>query len=423
MLRYARLLPFLVLLLSACGTPGPHTATPRTGPWRMVFDLRKDTAEERADLPFLCDLQQVDSGWVMFVENGSERIKVHEISIKGDSIHIRMPMFDAALLGKLEGDSVIHGQWHNYLRGPGYVVPFEAHAGPWPRFISHTPGRGHFDGQWKTLFATNDCCDSSYAIGMFHQEGDRITGTFATETGDYRFLDGIASGDSLFLSSFNGTQANLFKAVLRNDSLIGHFYGGTHFRAGWKAERNATFRLRDEDSLTTLKEGYKMVDFSFPSIDGGRISPKDPEHQGKVLLVQIMGSWCPNCMDEAVLLKELYARHHAEGLDIVGVAFERYPDERRALAALDRFRDHMGISYPICYAGEAKKETLHDKLPFLQDFMSYPTCIFVGRDGKVRRIHTGFYGPGTGELYAAYSREIDRFIADLLAEPQGQKAQ
>ena len=50
--------------------------------------------------------------------------------------------------------------------------------------------------------------------------------------------------------------------------------------------------------------------------------------------------------------------------------------------------------------------------------MSYPTCIFIGRDGMVRRIHTGFYGPGTGaERYAAYSRDIELFVTDLLKEP------
>lgn len=410
----------LLILLSSCVRPHQQDQDPRTGPWRFVLDLRNDSSEARADLPFLAELQQQDQGWVLFVKNGEERIKVHEITIVGDSVHVRMPLFDAALLGRLEGDSVIRGRWHNYLRGPGYSVPFVAHAGPQPRFSPQVPARAGFGGQWKTLFTGTSCCDSSYAIGLFQQDNERVTGTFATETGDYRFLEGVVSGDSLFLSSFNGTQANLFKAVLRNDSILGLIYGGTHHRGAWKAERNASFRLRDEDSLTTVKEGYQMVDFNFPTIDGGHVSPKDPEHAGKVLVVQVLGSWCPNCMDESLLLKEVYAKYHGQGLDIVGISFERYAEEQKARATLQRFSKHLDLPYPIGYAGEAKKENLQAQLPFLKDFMSFPTCIFIGRDGTVRRVHTGFYGPGTGEHYAAYSRELDRFIADLIAEPAGQ---
>lgn len=367
-------------------------------------------------LPFLMTLERDSAGWLAHVHNGQEHIPIREITVGTDSITLRMPLFDSEFKGRIINDSTFSGKWHNHLKGPDYVIPFTAHAGTHDRFPGST-SRTTLQGEWKTYFHGDSCCDPTGAIGIFEQHGDHLTGTFATETGDYRFLEGAVHGDSLFLSSFNGNQANLFHAVLRNDSLFGTYYAGTHWKEKWVATHDPDFRLRDDDSLTFLKEGYDMVDFRFPNIDGGEVSPLDRRHKGKVLMVQIMGSWCPNCADEAVLLEQMQRKYHGEGLDVIGVAFERYPTEERALAGLKRFRDHLELTYPIAYAGEAKKGAANAKLPFLDNMMSFPTCIFIGRDGKVRRIHTGFYGPGTGSYYEAYTRELDRYINELLKEP------
>lgn len=365
-------------------------------------------------LPFLFDLEHTGTALRMFIHNGDEQITVDEITLNGDSMHIRMPLYDSEFRCRLVNDSTMVGQWHNYLRGPEYKIAFTAQAGHAPRFAEGI-GAVSVHGQWETHFGTDD---DTPAIGLFDQNGHRVTGTFATETGDYRFLDGVMRNDSLFLSSFNGFHAFLFKAKLVNDSLRGRFWSGTHYQDAWVAALNPSFKLRNEDSLTFLKEGYDMVDFHFPNIDGGDLSPKDPAHKGNVLLVQVMGSWCPNCADESRLLSDLYDRHHTRGLDVIALAFERYPDPDKALSGLKRYREELGVHYPIAYAGFADKDTTSAKLPFLNHIMSYPTCIFIGRDGMVRRIRTGFYGPGTGaERYAAYERDLERFVVDLLNEP------
>jgi len=405
------------LLIGACrtGTTGP--ILPRTGAWRMALGLHDSLAGRDRTVPFLFDLQHDSGGWRMHIHNGVENIAVDEISLQGDSIRIRMPLYDSEFLGVVKNDSTITGDWHNYLRGPKYRMPFTAMAGPAPRFAA-TPVSGKLgNGNWEVHFGeTGDSAHACAAIGIFKEAEGRVTGTFATETGDYRFLDGVVSQDSLYLSSFNGTQAFLFAAALRNDSLIGRFWSGIHHQEPWRARLNADFILRNEDSLTTLHEGYAMVDFHFPNVDGGELSPKAPEHHNNVVLVQILGSWCPNCADETVLLNDLFDRHHAEGLDVLGVAFERHTEHDKAIAGLQRFRKRLHVHYPMAYAGTADGQVC-DKLPFLDHFMGYPTCIFIGRDGLVRRIHTGFYGPGTGEeRYAAYKRDLERFVTALLAE-------
>jgi thiol-disulfide isomerase/thioredoxin len=147
------------------------------------------------------------------------------------------------------------------------------------------------------------------------------------------------------------------------------------------------------------------------------VSPKDSAHAGKVLMVQVMGSWCPNCVDETRLLDEMYAEYRDRGLGVIAVAFEKYEDPAKAVAQLKRFRDNLDVRYDIVYAGRASKEEASAKLPFLDHVMSYPTCIFIDRRGMVRRIRTGFYGPGTGPHYANYERNLRSFLEQLLAEP------
>lgn len=402
----------LVVLCAACDT-GSHThTTPKQGDWHMELDLGGRM------LPFQFTLGRSDSSsWSATIHNASEAIRVHDIALREDSFFMRMPLFDSEFKGVILNDSTIRGFWHNYLKGPEYRIPFTARAGIKDRFIIDEPSRASIKGSWEVHFSKG-ATEPYNAIGLFDEmTGGRVTGTFVTETGDYRFLEGVINGDSLHLSSFDGSHAFLFSAGLHGDSLVGRFWSGSHWQEPWVAQRNPNYELRDPDSLTFLKEGYEMVDFHFPDLDGRVTSLSDERFRGKVVMVQVMGSWCPNCVDETVLLNELYDTYSSSGLEVLAVAFEKYPEQEKALAALRRFKETLGVGYPIVYGGIASKEEASAKLPFLDHVMSYPTCIFVDRRGTVRRIRTGFYGPGTGEHYKSYDRNLRLFIEELLAEP------
>jgi thiol-disulfide isomerase/thioredoxin len=370
-----------------------------------------------AKLPFLFDMRQAENGDLsMLIKNASEDILVHDIELNGDTIVVRMPLFDSEFRGVLHSREFFTGYWTNFLKGPDYRIPFVAQAGDGPRFLATTGPSADISGVWETHFAYDT--DRAYpALGIFEQDAlGRVTGTFMTETGDYRYLEGSITGDTLRMSSFDGAFAFLFSAALTNGVLEGRFWSGNHWQCGWRAKRNPDFKLTDPDSLTKLREGYHMADFSFPDLQGRPISPKDDRFQGKVLVIQIMGSWCPNCVDETRLLNELYAAHHEEGLEVLSVAFEKHADTVRAIHGLQRFRDVLGVEYPILYAGMAGKGMAAEKLPFLEHVMSFPTCIIVDHAGTVRRIRTGIYGPSTGEHYKHYKRSLESFVAKLLLE-------
>lgn len=415
-----RSVPFFafVALFLGCTRPVEESSTvPRTGTWYAELDITAAGDPSPVLLPFQFDLELDSLGApILHIRNGQERIDVHEVELVNDSIRIRLPLYDSEFQGRMRGDSVMEGTWHNYLRSDDYAIPFVAYSNDRPRFLPHPEARADITGEWKSTFQKGTC-DSSMALGIFKQHGGGLSGTFATETGDHRFLDGVVRGDSLYLSVFNGYQANLFAATIRNDSLLGTVYWGKHGRDRWTATKDPSFRLRNADSLTFLKEGYDMVTLALNDLNGNSVSPQDAAHKGHVVVVQVLGSWCPNCVDESRLFKELYEKYHDRGLEIIGVAFERYPTEERSVAALERFRDHLELTYPICYAGAAKNEVIAEKLPFLNHIMSFPTSITIGRDGKVRRIYTGFYGPGTGIRYEALKRDLERMLVSLLNEP------
>lgn len=400
------------LLFVGCDRPEEQISVPQTGQWRMELDLGGRL------LPFQFDLNcDADSTWTAHIHNASEDIVVNDVVQRGDSLFIRMPLFDSEFKALVRNDSLLEGTWVNHLKGPDYRIPFVARANNSYRFHESPDGRSPVSGSWETHFSsgTEDAYD---AIALFEQDADgTVTGTFITETGDYRYLAGSVHNDSLYLSCFDGSHAFLFVAACTGDSLRGHFWSGTHWDEPWLAVRNPEFKLRDPDSLTALREGYDMVELRLPDLEGNMVSTHDARFKGKVLLVQIMGSWCPNCMDEASLLTEVHRTYTDRGLEVLAVAFEKYPEQARALEGLQRFRSVLGVEYPILYGGEATKEHVAATLPFLDHMMSYPTCIFVDRKGMVRRIRTGFYGPSTGEHYANYRRNLSSYIESLLAEP------
>lgn len=406
-LRIPIILAFFCFLYS-CRQPADlvETVTPANGKWLLVIDLGEQL------LPVDLQLSNNEEGRIIEVRNADERIPVSNIVINGDSLTIRMPLFDSEFKGIIESEHRISGVWTNHLRKTNNRLPFVATHGVKSRFPSSGTAPD-VQGKWAVSFSP-DSEDQYPAIGLFEQDGNTVTGTFLTETGDYRYLQGVAANDSILLSCFDGSHAFLFKGKVHGDSIHGMFWSGAHWSEPWSAYRNADAELTNPDSLTFLKEGYDMVDFSFRSTSGNLLSPKDEFYKNKVLLVQVMGTWCPNCIDETRLLSELYGKYNDQGLEVIALAFEKGHDKEAVNAGLKRFKESLGIQYDIAYAGFASKDSAAAKLPFLNHVMSYPTCIVIGRDGMVKKIRTGFSGPGTGDHYAHYKAGFEDFLVALL---------
>ena len=402
------LLPTLIfLMLNTCNKP--VLKGPAQGKWHGNLKVM----DER-ELPFDFSLYKRDGSYMIEVYNAGEVLQIDEIRIHQDSIYIYMPVFEEYIAATFDEKGML-GNLINESRNRR--VPFEATYGDHPRFPILKGASVDVSGEWEVVFSP-DSKDSYPAKGIFYQQDGQVKGTFRTTTGDRRYLQGVVSGDSLKLSTFDGAHAYLFVAGVTDSLMHGTYYSGNHFKEPFIARRNADFELPDGDSLTYLNDGYTRLKFAFPDNYGNMVTLEDERFTDKVVVVQIMGTWCPNCLDETKFLSAYHKEHRGEGLEVVALAFEYYKTPEKAFDAIGRLQERAGLQYPVLLAqyGGANKLEANRKLPMLNRVLSYPTTILLDREGKVRRIHTGFNGPATGQKYEEFKEEFDRLVKQLLSE-------
>lgn len=407
-----RFLAVVVLAVSlwSCSADKEAPTSLKTGIWRATVEIQGQ------ELPFNFDLVHDNSGgYDLYIINAGERLLLDEIKVMDDSVDIALHVFDANIKAKISGDSLIGTFIKNYDRKAD--VPFLAVHGQNYRFkkSEFNDEIPDFSGTYQVDFITED--DTTRAIGIFKQEKDSVTGTFLTETGDYRYLQGNVSDGMLKLSTFDGNHTYLFTASrLADGRLSGEYYSGKTYMAFWNAIKDDDAKLSDPESLTYLKPGYEKIEFTFPGIDGKPVSLTDEKYKNKVVILQLFGTWCPNCMDETKFLVPWYNENHERGVEIIGLAYERKPDFEYASARVKKMIDKFNVPYDFVIAGTNNKEAAAKTLPQLNKVVAFPTTIFIGKDGKVKKIHTGFSGPGTYMYYDQFVEHFNEIVNELLSE-------
>jgi thiol-disulfide isomerase/thioredoxin len=356
---------------------------------------------------------------IIYIINGTERLLVDHITQNNDSLYIEMPFFDSHFALRIANDGTLKGNWIKNYGSRQVVLPFLAVFNKSWRFPVTRPPVFNISGRWSVHFKGEK--NSTEAIGEFTHSGPEITGTFLTSTGDYRFLQGVVTGDTLKLSTFDGGHAYSFvsRIVDTNQISDGFFYAGATSVETWVAEKNARAKLPDEFSLTRLKDSANAtLHFEFPDLSGRPVSLRDDAFRNKVVIIQILGSWCPNCMDETRFLSPWYIQNKSRGVAVVGLAYERTPSFADAKRLLQPFITRFNVTYPILATGVTVDDSLRTQktLPEIQQIIGFPTTIFIDKKGMVRKIHTGFDGPGTGEHYELYKKEFNDLVNELLGE-------
>ncbi|MCK8479711.1 peroxiredoxin family protein [Psychroserpens algicola] len=396
----------IVLLLSSCNLNRPEAL--KEGVWRAELQVT-----ETEVLPFNFEVTSRDAFKIF---NAEEVIMVTDITYSNDTVVFRAPVFEGYIQA-VQKDNTLQG--HYIKESLDRVVPFLATFGTTTRFdIETTTPLVNVSGNWETVFSPNSDEDAYIAKGIFNQEGTKVTGTFRTTTGDYRYLEGVMDGNLMKLSAFDGAHAFLFTAEVSDSTMQGTFYSGNHWKEPFTAKRNESYELPNANDLTFLNEGYDALEFTFPNAEGEQISLSDVQFKDKVVVVQIMGTWCPNCLDESKYYAEFYKNNTDKNLEFIALAFEYAKTEEQAFKSINRLKQDVGIPYPILLAqyGTSSKTKAQEKLPMLNHVLSYPTSIFIDKKGKVRKIHTGFNGPATGEKYTEFTTEFTEFIEVLLNE-------
>lgn len=395
----------LISLLASCGRNSEQVL--EQGTYRASLSV-----QDNKMLPFIFE---VDSPNTLRIFNADEVISVDEVTYKNDSVYIQTPVFEGYIVAKIYEDEL---RGYYIKESEERTVAFKATKESIRFPVSSQNASADVSGVWETVFSQHSEEDRYIAKGIFSQENTKVTGTFRTTTGDYRYLEGVVDGDSLKLSTFDGAHAFLFEAKVTDSTMTGIFYSGNHWKEPFTAKRNSNYELPSANDLTHLKEGYDRFAFNFEQAPGDFISLDDPQFKGKVVIVQVMGTWCPNCLDESKYYTSYIKEHPNANLAFVALAFEYAKTKELAFKRIKRLKDRIGIPYSILLAqyGGKDKKLAQEKLPMLDHVLSYPTSIYIDKKGNIRKIHTGFNGPATGQKYIDFQNEFEAFIAQLLKE-------
>ena len=358
---------------------------------------------------------------ILYIRNAGERLLVDDVHVSGDSVHIRMPFFEASFRAKIQPDGHLEGQFVRRLAVGELVQPFVALPNTEERFaLTNGNATVQLQGRYAVRFIGARGNTADTAVGEFFQQGNYVTGTFLTPSGDYRYLEGVVTGDSLKVSTFDGNHSFVFTAAVGPDrSLKGHIYSNRAPAETWEGTWNPQADLpagAAESKLVNKDSAY--LHFRFPDLDSTLVSIQDPRFRGKVVVIQIMGSWCPNCMDETAFLSPWYLANKTRGVEIIGLAYERSTDFERSKHGLETFKNRFHVTYPMLITGVTvgDPDKAAKTLPELDAINAFPSTLFLDKQGRIRRITAGFSGPGTGEHYADFQKDFNDYITSLLEE-------
>ena len=383
----------------------------KAGIWKGSLIVRKDT------VPFLFEVKgsNPDSTSVTLI-NGEDRFEVKKVIFNNDSVTIPVELYDVQLTGKITGQAINGRFIKKSANNSSVSIPFFAEYGNLQRFPVNVSSKLDFSlkGTWDVNITSSS--NTTKTIGNFDQNGSKITGSILDPSGDYRFFEGVVQDKKFVLSAFGGSTPYLIKGDFLNDTTFSGEFVTLRQTLKLQATRNPNAKMPDPYSGSHLKDGYSALSFTFPNLEGKKISLSDPEYQGKVVIVTILGSWCPNCLDENAFLAGWYKENHKRGIEVIGLGFERKDDFESAKKSLSALKTRLGIDYEILFAGKSGTESASKALPALNGISAFPTTIFIDKKGNVRKVHTGFNGPATGKFYTDFKLEFNHLIDELVAE-------
>jgi peroxiredoxin len=340
--------------------------------------------------------------------NGDEKVTSTAGSFRDGALLLDYDYYASKLRATLTPDGALEGEYGR----EGRIYPFHAQ-----RFAPSTVAAEDVPsiaGLWQ-VGVKSPKGESAWHL-IIRQSGPEVSAAILRVDGDTGTLTGTYHGGKFVLSHFSGARPSLLEVTPLKDGTLLVVQGGKN---QMMATRSAEARAKglpeptDPSRHTTMKDPTEPFHFRFPDLNGNVVADTDARFQGKVVIVAISGSWCPNCHDEAPFLADLYRRYHARGLEIVALSFEE-ADQLKNPTRLRAFIKKYGIEYPVLVAGEPGE--LNAKLTQAVNLNAWPTTFYIGRDGRVRSVHAGFAAAASGQFHEDLKREVTGLVERLLAE-------
>ncbi len=374
----------------------------KSGPW--LFELHTNNAT----VPFIVHFRWKGKKLLGELDNGLEKIALHDITVKDDQIIIPIQTYEITMELSKQNDKIYSGYLIRHNKNPIVKTAVKATQGVKHRFPSNRiKPEKDYTGRYRVEILDEDGAKSQGVL-VLKQKESALTGSLLTPTGDYRYFEGFVSGNEISGVSFDGMFNYRINGTVKENVFEGSLLSNYKLKISGKLDPKAD--LPDAYAQTQLEK----LDFAFPDLNGKMISLQGKQFAGRPVIVQFFGSWCPNCIDEMNYLIPWYKQNHKRGIDIIALAFERSLDQELAKTQLRKIQKVKQIPYTLLIAGSTAEEKPKDRIPGIKNFISFPTTIFLNKKHEVVKVHAGFTGPGTGEFFEKWKKEFNQTVDGLL---------
>jgi len=342
--------------------------------------------------------------------NGDEKVTSTTGSFENGALILSFDEYGTKVEATFK-DGRLDGQYSRGTRGAPY--PFQAKRfAPAPVGDAPIPA---IAGLWNVQVGKSSKGEEAWQL-IVRQSGAEASAAILRVDGDTGTLTGTYRDGKFVLSHFSGARPLRLELTPGSDGTLSVVQNKDNPFTAVRADQARAKGLpqpSDPSRFTSVKDPTEPFRFSFPDLSGRVVSNTDEKFRGKVVIVSISGSWCPNCHDEAPFLGELYKKYRSRGLEIVSLSFEEEAQLKNPVR-LRAFMKRYGIEYTVLIPGEPKE--LAERVPQGVNLSSFPTTFFIGRDGRVRAVHAGFPGKASGEFHTQAKEESTATVERLLAE-------
>src|SRR5262245_59442147 len=402
---------FAVLSLQPAARAAAQSPAPRLdGLWDATIET------PTATIPFRFEIATQGGKATGFFFEGDRRVESSEGTYSGGVLKLVWDHLNTVLELTPRGDSLAG----SYVNRRANSKPQKVDMKRFAPVTADASGVPQTTGTWEMRRVAEEVSaprDTRTWRVFLRQSGTEVAGSILRVDGDTGTLVGRWNDGTLTLSHFAGERPNLFEATPNRDGTLNvTLNGNAHYLVVRSSEARAKGipEPPDPSRYTSVKDPTSPFQFAFPDLTGKTVANTDAALKGKVVVLSIGGSWCPNCHDEAPFLSEMYRDYRGRGLEVIGLMFENDADPAVARPRVQSFIKKYGVTYPMLLAGTT--QNIAEKLPQIVNFGAYPTTIYLGRDGKVRSIHAGFASPATGQEHTRLKAELRELTERLLAE-------
>ncbi|GAB4237221.1 MAG: hypothetical protein Tsb0034_12270 [Ekhidna sp.] len=379
----------------------------KPGQWRGVVHY------DSAQVPFTFEVAYPNGEFpqITFI-NGQERRVIDNVKQEGDSLYIPLDPFDVAITTSFSAMSM-EGQYNKYYRGDRHR--FSAEYGK-PRMIKRSVRPSVKISERLEVSFDPGTSNETRAVGLFRQVGDMVYGTIQTRASDYRYFEGIMDGDSLKLSCFDGAHAFAILGKKTPEGWAGEMLYANNYVEPWIGKANPEAKLDNPFEMVQLEEGVHKPYYDLLAAGNGKGAIDPSTFEGKVLIVQLFGTWCPNSHDQTEYLVDWYEENREKGIEILASSYEANYSQEYAMRRINEYIAYNAIPYQVVLGGRLSKTSAAMPFPFMDRIEAFPTLVIIDKKGYARYVCSYFNGPATGEYYEAFDQRFREIIAELLAE-------